>query len=710
MTRLSKPGLVLIALAALLRNAPSPAQALEERYGPRLAAFDALAPKEMAADHTTGFAIALMIGDATWARAYGFADVEDGSPMKPESSFRLASITKPMTAVAIVQLADAGKLDLDAEIQTYVPYFPRKSHPITVRQLLGHLGGISHYKNPAAELHIKEHRDTRQAIEIFKDFDLVAEPGTKYSYTTYGFNLLGAAIEGASGQSYGDYMRDHVWAPLEMKDTRMDDPRAIIPNRVRGYEWADGKLRNSEFVDISSRFAGGGTRTTVLDLLKFARGFMDGKVVSRARVDEMTRPMTLRDGHDTDYGMGWGLDPQNGRFIVSHSGGQNETRTLLFLLPGRNAAIAAATNFESGDLFWFVQALAAQVFDERWDRSGGSAAYVPGKVERGEFAAARDAFQFGLSSYEKRGGPLTEDPKRLSEAFAFFNQCVDPKALKASLDATRKKCRDGLHPVTDEPLPVVGSFMATTLSARGGVQGLERYHVQGPAAFFADYIQAYRGNPAIPRAYRFDPGFERQVALWNRDWPRTFNEYARTTAVTVFEPLDARRLRQTFAGASIYPDLSSEIGDVARLDCREGKREPALEAARLNVALYPSSAAPVAYLAGTQLCFGDSGQARALLQKARALDEGETYAGAGFLNGMAYDFAEMGKLDAATEVLRVAIDLNPKAANLYDSLGELEAKAGRRDQAIAAYKKAVELDPKLESSIRALKELEKPAP
>jgi len=77
---------------------------------------------------------------------------------------------------------------------------------------------------------------------------------------------------------------------------------------------------------------------------------------------------------------------------------------------------------------------------------------------------------------------------------------------------------------------------------------------------------------------------------------------------------------------------------------------------------------------------------------------------------MAYDFAEIGKLDAATEVLRIAIDLNPKAANLYDSLGELEAKAGRRDQAIAAYKKAVELDPKLESSIRALKELEKPAP
>src|SRR5262245_5619827 len=200
-----------------------------------------------------------------------------------------------MTAVAVIQLADAGKIDLDAEIQTYVPYFPRKGHPVTVRQLLGHLGGIPHYRNFEKELHIKEHKTTREAIDIFKDFDLVAEPGTKYQYSSYGFNLLGAAVEGASSQSYGDYMREHVWAPLGMKDTRMDDPADIIPNRVHGYDWEGGKLRNSEFVDVSSRFAGGGTRSTVLDLLKFARGFTDSKLVSAGRVKEMTRPMRLAD-------------------------------------------------------------------------------------------------------------------------------------------------------------------------------------------------------------------------------------------------------------------------------------------------------------------------------------------------------------------------------------------------------------------------------
>ena len=703
MRRSSTLGLVLFAL--LTSAASARAQSLEEKYGPRLAAFEDLARKQMEATHTTGLAIALRIGDEIWARAFGYADVENAVPMKPDASFRLASVTKPMTAVAIVQLADAGKIDLDAEIQTYVPYFPRKSHPVTVRQLLGHLGGIPHYKNFEKELHIKEHKTTREAIDIFKDYDLVAEPGTKYRYSSYGFNLLGAAVEGASGQSYGDYMREHVWSPVGMKDTRMDDPAAIIPNRVRGYDWEDGTLRNSEFVDVSSRFAGGGTRSTVLDLLKFARGFTDGRLVSPARVREMTTPMRLADGTLTDYGMGWGVDPQNGRYMFSHSGSQNETRTFVAVIPGRDAAIALATNFEAGRPYWYVQALVAQVFGERWDFTNGSAAYVADRTARASFAALRDTYVYGLSEYEKDGA-AARDAKSLERAFLFFNACAAPKPRKAG--ASPDKCDRGIQPSEGEPFTAVGSSIAQVLAERGGPGTLEAYHARGPAAFFADYIAAYRRDAAIPRAYRFSPAIEKEVALWNRDWPRTFDDYTRTTAVTLFEPVDAGRLRQTFAGASIYPDLSSELADVARANCENSRKEPALEAARLNAALYPGAAAPAASLAGTQLCFGETRQARTTLQNARALDEGERYTSADFLNGMAYQLAGAGKLDAAIQTLHLATELHPKAANLYDSLGELEAKAGHREASIAAYRKAVELDPKLQSSVEALKKLEGP--
>ena len=242
--------------------------------------FEEFARKQMALDKTVGLTIGFLKDDFVWVKGYGYADLENKTPAKPESAYRLASVTKPMTALAILQLVEKGKINLDAEVQTYVPYFPRKQWPVTVRQLLGHLGGISHYKNPANESHIKTRKSTREAIAIFETFDLVAEPGTRYSYSSYGYNLLGAIIEAASGMSYGEYMRQNVWQPLGMNETRMDDPLEVIPNRVRGYQLIDGKVKNSEFIDISSRFAAGGTRSTVPDMLKFAKGIMNGKLVN----------------------------------------------------------------------------------------------------------------------------------------------------------------------------------------------------------------------------------------------------------------------------------------------------------------------------------------------------------------------------------------------------------------------------------------------
>ena len=695
-----------VSILALLYPAPSTAQSsgLDQSYSSQLKAFEERARKQMEADHMTGLAIALMIGDETWAKGFGFADVEDGSPMKPESSFRMASVTKPMTAVAVLQLVEKGKMELDAEIQTYVPYFPKKKHPVTVRQLLAHLGGISHYKDFAKELHIKEHKDTKEAIGIFQDFDLVADPGTKFRYSSYGYNLLGAAIEGASGQSYGEYMQEHVWGPAGMADTRMDDPRALIPNRVRGYDRENGKLVNSEFVDTSSRFAAGGTRSTVVDLLKFARAFLDGRLLTKASMDEMMTPATAQDGHYTNYGLGWGIDPQNGRFLVAHSGAQNETRTMLMIAPSRRIAVAAATNFEAGDPYWYAQALVGEVFGERWDDTGGSAAFVSDKADRAAFRAARDAFQFGLAAFEKKGGALTQDPEKLRKAFAFFNRCVGRRAGGKEAEAAAKACRDGLHPVTGEPIPAVGSYIAQTLSGTGGVPSLDPYHAKGPAAFFADYIALYEKDSRIPSAYRFSSSFERKVAKWNRDWPRTFEP----SVWKAVSGTDSGRLKTKFANASVYPDLSSDLDNAALTGCREGRKEESLGAATLESELYPSSASSTVTLAATKLCVGEPvEQARVLLQKARTLDEGEEFTGPGYLNRLGFTLAEAGQTDAGMQLLRLGIEIHPREGNLYDSLGELEARAGRTDAAIAAYRKALELDPKLESAKTALEKLEK---
>lgn len=320
--------------------------------------------EEISKQEITALSVAVSHGDFSWSKGFGTADLENRVPASAESSYRMASVSKPMTAIGILKLVDQGKIDLDAEVQNYVPGFPRKHHPVTIRQLLGHIGGISHYRNYLAEERIREPKNTKEALAIFQDFDLIAEPGTKYSYSSYGFNLLGAVIEGASGRSYADFMRAEVWGPMGMAKTRMDDPREIIPNRVRGYVFDGGRLRNSEYVDISSRFGGGGTRSTVLDMVRLAQGVE--KVLKPATIDVMWTSLRTRDGASTGYGLGWRVNPQSGRFHVAHGGSQQETATLLIHLPREKFTFALASNLEDARLSPFAARIALHFLGDSW--------------------------------------------------------------------------------------------------------------------------------------------------------------------------------------------------------------------------------------------------------------------------------------------------------------------------------------------------------
>jgi CubicO group peptidase (beta-lactamase class C family) len=359
-----------------------------KKYANKIKIFEEFVQKQMAIDNIPGLSIGFIKDDFMWAKGFGYADLENKIPATEKSAYRLASNTKSMTAVAILQLVEKGKIDLDAEVQTYVPYFPKKQWPVTVRQLLGHLGGISHYKNYDLEGHIKEPKDTRESLDIFDDFDLVAEPGTKYNYSSYGYNLLGAVIEGAAKQSYGDFLRENLWNPLGMTDTHMDDPYQIIPNRVKGYQLIEGEVKNSEFVDISSRFAAGGTRSTVVDLLKYARGLNEGKVLSKESLDLMFTSMATKDGRFVDYGMGWAVNPVNGRFHVHHTGGQPESRTLLVQFPQENFYIALAYNLEGANLHIYSHRLLQLILNE----SRNLGVYTGQKIDDAIFSGLHNIF------------------------------------------------------------------------------------------------------------------------------------------------------------------------------------------------------------------------------------------------------------------------------------------------------------------------------
>ena len=650
--------------------------AAEER-----AELDAFLRAHIRQEKIPGMVVGIMDGDKQWLRAYGLADIENQTAMTVDASFRLASVTKTMTAVAILQLAEQGKLDLDAEVQTYVPYFPRKKWPITIRQLLGHLAGIPHYVNRATEQHIKEHKTTREAIAIFENFDLVAEPGSRFSYSSYGYNLLGAVIEQVAGQPYEDYMRDRIWAPLGMSSTRMDDPVAIIPRRVRGYRLISGEIANSEFIDISSRFAAGGLRTTVPDMLRFGRGLIDGKLIGMKSLEMLWTPMQTASGELTDYGMGCFVHPvpgfldTNGRFAISNNGGQQETRTFLMMFPSRKIVFATAMNAEvdtgASELYHIAQSIFGEPFD-----------FVPtaaATADRVALAAMQSVFTLGLADREAHSVP---PPGRasLAEARRYFASILDDAAHGVSEKELLVRIAAGRQPRTGAPLVVLGRSMAEKLEGD--------YTSKGAALFFRD-------------AGELPKWLAPRIARYARDWTRSTPPEVRTLAIGIDSDVDsiARTLRSHLTGATIVPNLAPQLAGVTEswavaLDPR------ASTAADLAVELFPGAAEAQRAKAIARVAAGDVAGARDALARAAADDTAPDQ-----LNRTAYAFARTGHVDRGLTLLVVATEVFPRVANLFDSLGELSALAGQRDAAIAAYERAIAIDPNMKSSRDALAKL-----
>jgi CubicO group peptidase (beta-lactamase class C family) len=612
----------------------------------KVRAFEQFVETTMKAQRMPGLSVAVVHGDFRWSRGFGYADVENEVPARADSSYRMGSVTKPMTAVAVLKLADEGKIDLDAEVQTYVPYFPKKSKPVTIRQLLAHQGGISHYRDYMKEGRIREPKNTREAIAIFQDFDLVAEPGTAFNYSSYGFNLLGAAVEGASGKPYGDYLTENVWKPLGMASTRMDDPRALVPHRVTGYVLEKGALKRSEYVDVSSRFGGGGTRSTVEDMLRLVEGLAAGKVLKDATRDAAWTMQPTRDGRYTRYGLGFGILHRNGRWVVAHSGAQQETRTDLLIVPAEHFALALASNFEDADLSVFEDKLIELFLGDPLPVG----AYARDDATQAAWRAMNEAFQNGLAYYDHHGRPMTTDPRELASAFAYFKRAQTNPTLAA----------DGAQPLAGEPMTKLGSYMASVLAAKND---LDVYHHEGALRFFDDYMSASpKGN--------FDQAFARRVQRWREEWSRVWTaelqsaDFSSDAALAVLE-----RNRELLAAATLKPDYVRAVVGLAEDAAERGDMATAMRAANLGYALYPRAADVNGVLGVLTLGAGDAARAKSLLATSLAIDP-RGYARAGNLLDVANFYARASK-PAAVALLELAAELHPNEPKLRARLAEL---------------------------------------
>lgn len=696
---------ILFVLWATLSSPLLGAVESQSSYSDAIKEFEKFVKEQMALDKAPGLSVGFMKGDSIWTKGFGFSDLENKVPAKPESSYRLASITKTITAIAVLQLVEAGKIDLDAEVQTYVPYFPKKKWQVTVRLLLGHIGGISHYKNYDVEGHIKVHKNTKEALAVFQDFDLVAEPGTKYNYSSYGFNLLGAVIEGASGQSYGDYIKKHIFDPLGMENSRMDDPEDLISNRVSGYRLIKGEVKNSEFVDVSSRFAGGGTRSTVVDLLKYAKGIIEGKLLKRQTWKLLFTSMATREGRFTGYGMGWGVRPWRGHFQVSHGGSQPETRTHILIFPEENFSIAVASNLEGVNLTPYVRRLAELVLEEDFD----SLAYASDTAEQVIYDNCSQVFSYGMSSLDWHGTHISKDETELTAAFSYFNKYLDKKSLKKNFQETKKKIEEGLHPLSKQALIKVGSFMAYALKKSLGEEKLQSYYQSGPLAFFSDYIKISKNWPSSRKNYKFPESFAKLISSWEKDWTVTYTDYVRNLLITVNTDFDelSPKLKRIFSGAALYPDFSRDMERAGYYYLWKDEIKNSFKIFNLNRELYPNSPLPLSNLAAAYIWTANVDEARKLFKKAFALNPDHPRVSLNEFRYLGRRLENAKKMKEIFALAEIALELYPKNAELHKEIADIYLEAGQKEKARIYYKKALELDPKLEEAKKKLEELEK---
>jgi serine beta-lactamase-like protein LACTB, mitochondrial len=332
-------------------------QAQESKLAPeKRTQIEAAVSAFMSLTHVPGVSVAVVEnGEYEWGSGFGLADMENNALASEHTLYRLASISKSLTATAAMQLWERGKLDLDAPVQRYCPSFPQKPWPITTRQAMGHLSGIRHYKSGSQddpEVGNTKHFENpiQGGLDFFKNDALLSEPGKQFHYSTHGYTLVGCVIEGASGEKYVDVVRQNVFAPAGMEQTQVDDRFAIIPYRTRFYQKTEsGKVQNADFLDSSYKIPGGGWLSSAEDMARFEVAILNDKLVRRATRDLMWTPLKPSDGSKDEYGLGWGNGNADGIASVGHTGGQQGTSTAFSLAPAQRAGVVVLTNMEGAD-------------------------------------------------------------------------------------------------------------------------------------------------------------------------------------------------------------------------------------------------------------------------------------------------------------------------------------------------------------------------
>ena len=335
------------AVTSVMPTAPQPAWAAAVRQA------QGLVRARLVEQNAPGLSVAVGVaGEIVWVESFGWANLERREPVTPRTRFRIGHVSKAITSAAVGLLRQRGRLHLDEEIQTYVPAFPKKTWPITLRQLMGHVAGVRHYRDTEwgdkPSLHCERASD---GLQSFSRDPLLFEPETQYRYSTYGWVLVSAAVEAAANEPFSTFMRTQVFTPLGMSDTVSES--VSDPYRATSYF---RRLEHETTSDVDySCFAGAGAfLSTPSDLVRFGFALSDGRFLEPSTVRLLQTRQQLKSGEDTDYGLGWMLDTaelagQRTPTIGHSSRTMEGASTSLLMFPERGMIVAVSMNISFAD-------------------------------------------------------------------------------------------------------------------------------------------------------------------------------------------------------------------------------------------------------------------------------------------------------------------------------------------------------------------------
>ena len=322
----------------------------------------------LAEQNLPGLSVAVGVGtEVVWAEGFGWADIENQARVRPNTRFRIGTASTMLTSAAVGLLLEKNRLKLDEEIQAYVPGFPKKPWPVTLRQVMGHVAGLRDDAGDEEDVTSRCERTT-DALERFANADLRFEPGTQYRVSDYGWILVSAAVETAAGEPLFSFMRSKIFEPLGMSETRGDSGAAGAPGAATYYfprfaaETRYGPQAPSE-VDYSCFSGASGFLSTPSDLVRFGMALNSGKLLQPATVQLLQTSGKLASGQETGYGLGWDLETVTlagaPRSLVVHDGDLRGGIVTTFLsFPERGLVVSVIANTSFADTSSLARAIA----------------------------------------------------------------------------------------------------------------------------------------------------------------------------------------------------------------------------------------------------------------------------------------------------------------------------------------------------------------